>query len=1001
MTHCTSRAQTMAIALAVLTAGFFACEASGQDGSGAPTNYVDRPAVFRVGTDVANADLQPFTITAGAFGNTVFKKDTASFEPTVFRTRLWAADDGENRIPVDPVALSQWDSWRSGYLDGADVRVYRFRDNKLHLVRRDKVAPGGTVLSGWKREVDENLIPPGTTEFLDGWADYNRDDVPNFYAVFARDKSGNVSKMSNVVKVMTPPKGKRGGGERNPHRRVRFRRRSDDKTPPPAPRNVRGELRDDGVFVLRWDPVDDDELAGYFVAQSDVDPAGHEGFFLRLAGKARSEAEKIRKGDLIIVGTKWYTFDRSVRSNRLGDLWRTTREFYPDMMPNEFYPEGSPEASWRLVKHADETPVDEPGETYIEMTLGEGVEKQIGSYCLGGRNGDWYHVPHETPYTVEVWIKADRADAPEVRFDVHGDALPGVEPIAFQPTAQWKKFTATFQGKGQDKARPTRLALSFQGPATYSVDNFRVYRSDVAFLDYEPRYYERLKHGRMGRFRTHGPIKTGTTTYDMDQFLDAPGTPKGIAKGNTLVQMLRMMSKAEIQPWLQIEFHMSPEEWLALVEYLAAPYEPGTDTPQSKPWAYRRVRQGRPEPWVEEFDEIWLELSNETWNWLFTPWVFEGMIDHATGEKVNRGRVYGAMQEHVIGILRSSPYWTDECERKFAFPVGGWSGSNYGREAIRATPGSNFMTIAAYNGGWDEGEGPPQTNPASYFNVLSQVNQTAIPRALQHLRERVEWRKEGFQAGLGTYEAGPGYALNGLNGARVSARQAAEQERVMKSKLAGTATLDTFLVRAYYDFDTQNFFTFSEGRTWSSHAKWYRGGQAYPCYLWLEVFNRLALGDMLAVETRSVPTVDTRKYRRRKAIQGAPLAAAYATAKGDRVALFCISRKFAGYPESAGDGYTPFSVELPFEKVSKITLYKLSGEVTDHNIDAERVKLVSQRIPTSAFDKTFGVHAATGADGRGLPPGEAFLYVFEGVGMPEGRTLTPSELLEMPVTFAK
>jgi len=963
-----------------------------------PTNYVDRPAEFTVTADVVNEGLRPFTITAGAFGNTVFVKDSSGFEPTVYRTRFFAERDDNDRVHVSARALGHYDTWRSGYLDGADARVYRVIDGKMHLVRRDKVANGGTELSGWRQNPD-NLLPPETTQFLIKWNDYNRSGT-NYFAVFARDGSGNTSPASNVVSVTTPPKAERGNAQAsNPTVKFRPKRNSHDTTPPAAPTNVRGSLRDDGVFVLEWDSVADDDLAGYVVAESNTDPARHRGHYLQLEGQARDGRETIRKGDLVIVRTQWLTFDRGLRSDRVGDLWRTTKEFYPDMLPDGFYPNEDPDSTWALRQHTPDTPVEEHGKTYLEMSLGAGVRKELGAYALGGRNGDWYHVPHEATYRVDVWLKADRADAPPVVFNAAGDALPGLKPIAFQPEVQWQRFTAEFPAKPQKTARPTRVFLAFDGAATYSVDNFRIYQADTPYLDYRPYEYERLRQGKMEFFRTHGPIKTGTSTYDMDGFLDAPGLPTGIPKGNSLVQMLRMMKKASIKPWLQIEFHMTPEEWLAFVEYMAAPYDPANDTPEDKPWAYRRVKQGQPRPWVEEFDEIWFELANETWNWLFSPWVFEGMPDHATEEKLNRGRVYGLMQEHVIGLLRSSPYWTDEVEERFTFIIGGWSGSDYGRQAVRGTTSSQFMTIAAYNGGWDEGEGPPRTNPASYFNVLSQINQTAIPRARQHLQEMIEWQAEGFPARLGVYEAGPGYALNGLNGAKVSAGQAAEQERVMKSKLAGTATLDTFLARAYYGFETQNFFTFSEGRTWSSHAKWYRGGQPYPCYRWLEVFNNLALGDMLKVETNSVPTIDTREFRRRKAVEGGPMVAVYATVAGSRVALFCISRKVAGYPAEVGDGYTPVTVTLPFSKTERTTLYRLPGVPSDHNIDANRVKLESRGIPVASFNPRFAVTDATGGSDKGLPPAEAFLYVFEGTDIRTGSTLSPQDVLAQPITW--
>ena len=67
----------------------------------------------------------------------------------------------------------------------------------------------------------------------------------------------------------------------------------------------------------------------------------------------------------------------------------------------------------------------------------------------------------------------------------------------------------------------------------------------------------------------------------------------------------------------------SEQDWLGLVEYLAAPYDPKADSPRSKPWAYKRYRQrGIGTPWTDEFANIVIEFGNETWhNGHFEDWL--------------------------------------------------------------------------------------------------------------------------------------------------------------------------------------------------------------------------------------------------------------------------------------------------------------------------------------------------------------------------------------------
>ncbi len=965
-------------------------------GSGkAPSNFQDRPARFRITADVVNPGLEPFTVTAGAFGNS-FLRTAGGFEPVVYRNSLDAKENSADRVICGP-HLAFYDTLGQGFLDGATVRVYRIIDGKMTIVRRDSVPSGGFNVKGWHGST-KKIVPAGTTTYTWSWNDYNRPDAMYYFAVGAVDRSGNVSTVSNAVGVERPAK----VGKGRPSVTVPFKapRRPKDTEAPSAPTGLKGKLVGDGTYKLTWNPVLDEDLAGYVVFHSDYDPETHTGFYLQLAGKPANEREHIKAGDRVIVSKTFSTYSRNrMASHRVWGASQNNRVALPDFV--DYYPDEDPEKTWALKKHPADTPVTDGGQTYLRMTLGPEKGTSLGSYAYAGTEQNWYNVFEARPYRVEVWLKGEGEGLKPVVFHLDGPLDKAIEPIEFQVGPEWKKHVAEFTPAAVYRGgRPGRIKLSFNGPGTFCVDNFRLYRADTEYLDLLPRDYKRLAESGVASFRTHGPIKTGTTTYDMAAFTNPGGCISGVRKGNTLPQQFKMMRKAGVHPWLQIEMHMTPAEWLGFVEYIAAPYDPAKDSPKSKPWAAKRHAQGQGKPWADEFERVYFEISNETWNWLFRPWIFESMTDGATGEKYARGVVYGKFQEHIMDVMKSSPYWkAGGLDEKVVFVLGGWSGSNYGEQAVEGSPRSDYMTIAAYNGGWDEGEGPPQTNKPSFFNVLSQVNQTAIPRARKHLAEKVQWMKTGRKHDLGTYEAGPGYALNGLNNARVTREQARQQELVMKSLTAGTATLDSFLCRCYHDFDLQNFFTFGEGTHWKSHAKWYRGGQAYPCFMVLSLFNNHATGDMLKTEVLSAPTVDTAKFRRREAVEGAPLAAVYATRKGSRVNVFVLSRKIAGYPDGADDGYTAVTLDLPFTKAKSITLHKMEGDPTANNIESKDVAFEAVDIPAGKIAGSFTIDADRGGHAEGLPPAATYLYVFEGTDIAEGTLVSPQEVLAQPVTY--
>jgi len=249
----------------------------------------------------------------------------------------------------------------------------------------------------------------------------------------------------------------------------------------------------------------------------------------------------------------------------------------------------------------------------------------------------------------------------------------------------------------------------------------------------------------------------------------------------------------------------------------------------------------------------------------------------------------------------------------------------------------------------------------------------------------------GYDYQLGTYEAGPGYAISGLNNqAKMTKQQSLNQAFVKKSLAGGTATLDTFLEKTYHGYNLQNFFQYKHAGGWTyfhSHARWDEGGQGYPAWEALTLYNNYGTGDFLKVTTDSVPSWDVPKVMRKKnptqvrraAVDNAPVTACYASQKDDRFTLFLLSRKIDGFPIKGDDGYTPVTVNIPIKSAKKVTLYMLTGDPRSHNVFANNAKITSKIIESKGNLSKFIINAKTGTDDRGLPPGSTFCYVFEGV----------------------
>ncbi|MBY8978153.1 hypothetical protein KHP62_20250 [Rhodobacteraceae bacterium NNCM2] len=931
-------------------------------------------AHFVVSDQVAVPDPGPFAANVSVIGNGADLFRTGSgFEPAIYRDWFPVGADAPDSIIAKQALISRWDTMAEGALDGAEVDILRLENGAFRLVRRDRIAEGGFHASGWVSLLPGNrAIPADETRYTFAWDTWNRPDAPYYFTVRSIDSSGTLSEPSAPVMARSPakiPRQKRAPAQKL----IKVEEADEFTTPwsrPAAPRNLQVRELANGRLDFTWEPGGG-WIEGYVIERSDSPPEAHRGFVIDLEQKG---GPPIREGDMVILRK---TVTNPVREAWLTNrVWKSNQARLLEQPLVNFLPGDEPGKTWELKPHEPGSPVTEPGQTYLEMTLADGVRERIGRGNNSGLAQEWYPVLDPAhSYRMEVWLKADRQT--KVRFQLvgfHGKDPNKVQPKVLDVGTSWQKYSYTFSPKAFDPGdAPGKMTLVVEGPVTLGIDNFRIFRADAPYLDFLPENYERLAQSGMGTLRTHALIKTRTQTYDLEQLTEPGGVPSGISGQNSLPQLLGIMERGGVDPWIQIEPHFSPEEWLGLIEYLAAPYDPARDSPASKPWAAKRAAQGRPAPWVDAFDRIYFEIGNETWNRNFAPWIFRQMTDAATGEEYSRGEVYGMYQEYVSGILRQSPYWTPELAAKFTTMIGGWEhGPRYGAEAAARTPSADMLTTAPYIGGWEAKAALPGEQPVDFARLLTHVLQIALPKAEEHVEKTGELNRNRVQPlVLGTYEAGPGYLLNGLNNARIGPEDAALQERVMKSKAAGTATLDAFLARALLGYRLQTFFIFGDGPRWNSHALPQNGGQAYPSWIMLSAFNREATGDFLDVDTLVVPRADLPGTRRRAEVDDAPLVSLYATRQGDRLALIVVSRQLPGFPDPDSDGHSRVVIDLPVNSAQRLRRLSLSGRYNDHNVKDEAVRLIEEDL-----GRPTGLPRLEIDD---LPPGEALIYVLEGV----------------------
>lgn len=918
-----------------------------------------KAAHFRVRPEVVNPDLPAFTATVEELGNgSDLTSGGGGFEPIIFRDMIIAEADSPDSILADPNVISHFDSWPEGAFDGAEIEVLRIVSGAFKTVREDRVAEGGYHASGWLPVLpSDRIIPADQTRYLLSWEGYNRLNGPWYYTVRAVDDAGRLSPPAKAVEIQPPAKPKPVGEKQT----LIKTSASNDAADLRAPGNLSGRITISQTLMLSWDPVPG--AKGYMIQRSDLPPERHTGYGIRLAG----QGEPIRKGDMVILRKKFMLPPRAqVVTNR---IWNT--DYARSTFGNPLLPGLANEGGGlsRLVPHPADTPVPDPGETYLEIRLNDGKSFTLGKYNHGGTNQDFYPVldPGKT-YRFEVWLRGDGNITATFRLDGPLENTPG-QPVQARIAAGWNKYAFDLKvPRTYSHPNTGRMLLTLSGRGQVDVDNLRIYRTDAPFMDLLPEDRLALRSSDMSALRTHMFVRTGTATYDLAQLTDPAGVPMR-SHGNSLPQVLGITASVGMEPWLQIEPHFSRAEWLGLAEYLAAPFDPAKDDPKALPWAAKRVAQGRAAPWIDAFPKIYLELGNETWNQLFRPWVFPAMTDGAMlrWTRYGPGEVYGLYQEHVLSILRESPWW-DRLAPKLAPVIGGWGAGEYGIKALKASPGSNILTNVSYIGGWDSGEGAVRNTPEGFSSVMVFTPQSTVGNA-KFYRRLIREQLPDRTITTGTYESGPGYALNGLNGQGVSPEQQRAQELVMKSAAAGAATLDSFLARAQAGDRIQNYFTFGRGEYWTSHASWFRGGQAYPAWDWLALYNRIGRGDLLAVDTVDVPGQDLPKMGWRKEMTDAPMAAAYASRRGNSLIVTVVSRAVPDVP-AGNSGRMSVQVDLPITAAKAVTMYHATGDFTAQNTDGQQT-----RIEREALGVPEDVATLTIPD---MPPASARIYVYDG-----------------------
>jgi len=780
----------------------------------------------------------------------------------------------------------------------------------------------------------------------------------------------------------------------------------------PKPPQELTAVAGDGCVTLSWKPSPTPGVA-YRIKRSPA-PAAKQEMRVYLSDGAPA----LEKWDYAVFEKRFGNFDMRYVNSRVRGIGN------PMDAPGWYWHGDLSKLAFSFAPHPEPIPdvMHDPGETCMQVKAGPGEQTISQIVFIGTKHGGeslWYgQLEPGKQYRLEVWLRQEGLGNQGTVIFSYGRGYPDIHQ-AFYVTGQWTKFTHDFSGPPRP-AQPMHFGhtFTFTGPGTLWMDNCRILRTDPP-----PPFADEVTDLPILWSRSYFPNPTVLAELLASQPGSGPKSAHRIwflSKDATMSSILSWHANSEVspdwatrvsgtmdmtlpmglifdlstgrnaasrcRPWLVLQHILhSEQDWLNFVEYLAAPYDPKADTPEAKPWAYKRYQQrGVGTPWTDEFASIIVEFGNETWhNGFFADW-----IGFSTRNAVHQGgKEYGLFTRYLVENMMKSPYWkSQKLEGKIRFALGAnydcridrdSAIRGYGEEAVQANPYATILGHANYVGPkWETGD----YSARSYddhgiqeclisFLTGPEKSQVKMGQARNSLA------KSSHEYDIAAYEGGPGgFALP--TPGKTAADQVETNERYGKSLAQAVGAFDAWMRSYQYGWTDQGYLAYGQGTHWNSHGVFADGFRPGPAWLALVLRNRYASGDLMAVEERSVPTLQRRK-------EAYPLVGAYAMRDKDRWSVFVVSRKLDGQHDGVdfGDGATPVTLRLPFAKASQIALHKLAGDPRLTNREKMNIQIESQTIPPArlnADSKTFLIDESTGGVKGGLPPGSIYLYVFEG-----------------------
>jgi len=466
----------------------------------------------------------------------------------------------------------------------------------------------------------------------------------------------------------------------------------------------------------------------------------------------------VQVGDLVVIKNVMdHTKAKAdVIANRIWGAGGSQRGFGVTQMAP--FNEDLAEGSFSYLREADGTPF-----LRLDVAAGETLVMKHFTHTGTGSDGSYYPIVEaDRTYNLDIRAKATGTGSVTARMNnVEGPKLVTLGSDYADVRTSFSTSTPPTGGSPMD----TQLILN--GPITVDIQKWFIADERAEPFMWRPEELDDLRRARPRFVRMHFAAKTRPFSYNARDFIASYGCASA-GHGSYHRNLLALKQANDhdgathppASPWFHIPWHWSNDEHRLISGYYYMASPDAGDTSPEADGARLRIALGQTDPWVDEFPEVMWENENENWNTISEFYTLPAV------NGLTPGQVNGRMLDRLAELTMAAPGY-DAAKTKFY--IGLWSVSSSWNAGSLESIHADFGGYSDYTNGWDVGVSVAGSlaRPTDVQGMAA--NDYATDRKAKD--ERLVAECATASAGRAkpvlpmNYEIGPGYQLNGLNGA--------------------------------------------------------------------------------------------------------------------------------------------------------------------------------------------------------------------------------------------